>query len=134
MKKERIKFLLLTHGIWGESLIESLKMIIGKIENVAILSLFPETTFEEYYSRVEDIIKIMDKKGIIFTDIFGGTPTNIAIKLGSKYNIKVYSGLNAPLLLEALSEEEVNFEKVLAEGKNGIRDVVYEFKKSIEKK
>ena len=56
------------------------------------------------------------------------------MKLGSKYNIKVYSGLNAPLLLEALSEEEVNFEKVLAEGKNGIRDVVYEFKKSIEKK
>ena len=134
MEKEKVKFLLLTHGNCGEYLIAGIRMILGKINNTHVLSLLPENTFEEYYRKVEDVIGVMDKKGIIFTDIFGGTTTNIAIKLGYQYNVKVCSGVNVPMLLEAFLEKETDFEKVMEEGKNGIKDAILEFKESIKKK
>lgn len=72
------------------------------------------------------------------TDVFGGTTTNVGAKLGRDLGIKVISGLNAPLMIEACTQimytDDCNFDVVLQSGQNSIMDVVAEIMKSLEKK
>lgn len=74
---------------------------------------------------------------IILTDVFGGTTTNVAAKLGRDFHIKVYSGLNAPMLLEACSQitftDTVNCDAVLQSGKDAVKDVIVEIEQAMKK-
>lgn len=51
---EKPQILLLTHGGWGMSLVESLKMIMGSVDFVHEIPLLPEVTFAEYYASVKE--------------------------------------------------------------------------------
>jgi len=87
---------------------------------------------------VNDYADTMPAGSLILTDIFGGTTTNVAAKIGRDRGLKVISGLNAPLLLEVCSgiifNGEFDFEAVLAAGKGAVKDVVEEILDSMRKK
>lgn len=135
---EKPQILLLTHGGWGKALSESLKMIMGSVDFVYEIPLAPEMTFSEYYTLADIYAAKMPKKSLIFTDVFGGTTTNAAARIGKERNIKVISGLNAPLMIEACTQiqftGDCNFEMVLKQGQASIMDVVGEIVKSMEEK
>ena len=136
MRKPQI--LLLTHGGWGMALTESLKMILGSVDFVHEIPLTPEVTFSEYYALVDEYAAEMPEKSLIFTDIFGGTTTNAGARVGKERNIKVISGLNAPLMVEACTQiqymGDVSFDTVLKQGQASVIDVVSEVMKSMKKK
>ncbi|WP_077613139.1 PTS sugar transporter subunit IIA [Clostridium sp. Marseille-P2415] len=135
---EKPQILLLTHGGWGAALTESLKMIMGSVDFVHEIPLTPELTFSEYYALVDEYAAGMPEKSLIITDVFGGTTTNAGAKIGRERNIKVISGLNAPLMIEACTQiqytGDLNFDVVLQQGQASVIDVVSEIMKSMEKK
>lgn len=135
---EKPQILILTHGGWGMALVESLKMIMGTVDFVHEIALTPEVTFLEYYGLVDDFAAGLPEKSLILTDVFGGTTTNVGAKIGRERNLKVISGLNAPIMIEACTQimfsGDCNFDVVLRQGQASVMDVVAEVMKSLEKK
>lgn len=136
MEKET-KILLLTHGGWGSHLVESLGMILGKVEGTHEIALLPEYTFVEYYKMVNDYVATISNDSIILTDMFGGTTSNVAAKIGNDTGIKVICGLSSPMLLEACSQLQFNgkmdVDVILEAGKTACKDVVDEIQKAMSK-
>ena len=129
-----LEILLLTHGDWGKYIIEAGKMIVGNVDRVSQISLNPADTFEEFYEKVEKKVSEMKEGSVIITDIFGGTTTNVAAKLSLSYKINIISGLNAPLLFEALLNiDSIDDDKVLdgivEEGKDSCKNILKELRK-----
>ena len=91
------------------------------VDFVSEVPLLPEMTLPEYLGKVKAEVEKLPEGSIILTDVFGGTTTNVGAKLGRDFHIKVYSGLNAPMLLEACSQitftGTVNCDAVLQSGK-----------------
>lgn len=132
MNCSKAEILLLTHGGWGTKLVHSLKMIVGEIEGVYEIALTPVDTFEEFYQRVKSKLKDMPEDSLIITDIFGGTTSNVAARLSLDFKVNVISGLNAPMLLEAITSREINGKidmgMLVDAGKSSCKDVVKEMK------
>ncbi len=133
MGKE-LEILLLTHGDWGKYIIEAGKMIVGNVDRVSQISLNPADTFEEFYEKVENKVSEMKEGSLIITDIFGGTTTNVAAKLSLSYKINIISGLNAPLLFEALLNidsinEDSVLDNIVEEGRDSCKNILKELRK-----
>ena len=130
------RILLLTHGGWGTSLLKSIEMIIGKVSFVDEIALEPNFLMDEYRAYVEQYLQtqlssIAKPVHItIFTDMFGGTPTNVAALVSREHDMKIHviTGLNAPLLLEACSQilfhSELNYTQLLDNTKDSMFDVM----------
>ncbi|MFD1446796.1 PTS sugar transporter subunit IIA [Oceanobacillus profundus] len=103
------EILLLTHGGWGETLMDKLTMIIGQIKGVSEIALNPSDTPEDFLKKVEQKIKKMPANSLIITDIAGGTTSNAALKLSQKYKIHILSGLSAIMLIEAIIRQNRPF-------------------------
>lgn len=106
MEKEPI--LLLTHNGWGIELLKSIQVIAGKVENVQEVALMPEDSLEDYLTRVREKLDELNwnKKLLVITDLKGGTPCNVALRLSKDYELVIISGLCSSLLLEAVMNQE----------------------------
>lgn len=121
--REKNKIILLTHDGWGKALIKSMGLLVGKTQNVLDIALNPEMTLNQYISEVQKKAEPIDRNTIVLTDIPGGTTSNVALKLTSKYPWKVFSGVNALMLVETImhQDEDISDEivqKILNAGKN----------------
>lgn len=123
-----LNYLVLTHGEFGKALILSAELIAGKIENMEGISLEKTMSIEDYIQVVET--QLTNTKGdiILLTDLFGGTPNNVAMYLQNKHGYPVVSGVNLPMILEfalmtPMEEEsiEVFMERVIESSKSAIR-------------
>ncbi|WP_190279557.1 PTS sugar transporter subunit IIA [Ornithinibacillus gellani] len=101
----RNEILLLTHGGWGETLVDKLTMIIGQIKGVSEIALNPSDSPEDFLLKVEEKIKTMPANSLVITDIVGGTTSNMALMLSKKYDIHILSGLSSMMLIEAVMRQ-----------------------------
>lgn len=122
-----IGIIIATHGNFGKELAASSAMIFGEISHVEYVSLTREGTAEEFTQSLEEArTKLSVMEGIIiFSDLFGGTPSNLTMKENTKGNIRTITGVNLPMLLTCLSERErlsldELTEEVITQGKSGI--------------
>ena len=97
-----IGLVLVTHGHLATEFVTALQHVVGKQEHVATVCIGPDDNMEE---RRNDIIKKIAKvdqgKGVILlTDMFGGTPHNLAISVIDSPNIEVIAGINLPMLIK----------------------------------
>jgi mannose/fructose/sorbose-specific phosphotransferase system IIA component len=113
MKKE-IRFILASHGQYACSALETLEMIAGKQHKMTALSLQYGEGIEEFLEKYEQVITgFPNSVFVIFTDIFGGTPSNAALQLlFAKEDIQIFSGFNLPLLLEVATTDLQTIEEV----------------------
>lgn len=100
--------LILTHNGWGLELLKSVQMIVGEISNVHEVALNAEDSLPEYLERVKTQIEQLEwqENLLILTDIKGGTPSNVALRLSKDYKVVAISGLCASMLLEAVMKQE----------------------------
>lgn len=128
MSESTKEILLLTHGGWGMSLVKGIEMLLGKVEFVHEIPLEPAYTLPEYMQLVKEHAETMASGSLILTDLIGGTTSNVAAVVGNQTGIKVFCGLNAPMLLEACVELQndgaLDFDAVLAAGQGACMDVV----------
>lgn len=91
-----------SHGIHATSLLQAAEVIVGKIEGIAAVDLSPSMGVEELHAAVEAAIRSVDQgKGVlILTDMFGGTPSNIAISFLGTHPVEVITGVNLPMMVK----------------------------------
>ncbi|MBI1911848.1 MAG: PTS sugar transporter subunit IIA [Deltaproteobacteria bacterium] len=93
---------IITHGSLAESLIEVAQSITGKMENVRAVAVKNSDSTDNIRGLLASAVKEVNKgKGvIIFTDMFGGTPTNIALSLLAEGKVDVITGVNLPMVIK----------------------------------
>ncbi|GAB1534922.1 PTS sugar transporter [Geovibrio sp. ADMFC3] len=104
-----VGIVLVTHGRFGEELKKSAEMILGSQEGVETISMEYGSSLADVADEIEKIIARYEESGaIVFTDMFGGSPSNVAMAyLGAK-NVEVVSGVNLPMLIKALGMRREN--------------------------
>ena len=128
MKKH---ILVLTHGDFGASLLNSAQMIIGDLDDVSSVSLVPEDSGDTFYEKVEKEISTISKDIVCLVDLFGGSPCNTALRLSQNRKIDIVCGLNLPMFIELYNQisisEDFNSERLISTAKDNIFDVVKKF-------
>jgi PTS system mannose-specific IIA component len=123
-----IKIVILTHGSLGIELLKTTEMIIGKQDNIDILSIQPGVSLSDIATKLDSIIEnSQDSDILIFTDMFGGSPSNIAMSYLIHENIEVLTGVNLPMLLKALTKRDSapSVKKIAKEiAKSGIDSII----------
>jgi len=98
--------LVVTHGNLASTLIETLDFIMGKEQDRLLpISIDIKEDPDNLRKKIKQgILKVSQDKGVlIFTDMFGGTPSNLAYSFLDEGKIEVISGVNLPLLLKAVT-------------------------------
>ena len=101
-----IGIVIVTHSELGEALIGAAEFIIGsRPESIESVSIDLSENAEKLRSKIDrGIKKVMGKEGvIILTDMFGGTPSNLSYSFLEEGHIEVLSGVNLPILIQAVN-------------------------------
>ncbi len=96
-----IGLVLVTHGRLAEEFIAALEHIVGPQRNVAAVCIGPDDDMEARRREILNKIAETDAgKGVVLlTDMFGGTPSNLAISVMDKAKVEVIAGVNLPMLV-----------------------------------
>lgn len=100
-----IGLVLVTHGNLANEFVSAMQHVVGKQDNVATVCIGPEDDME--FRRSEIIKKVEDvnsgKGVVVLTDMFGGTPSNLAISIMDKAKVEIIAGVNLPMLIKIAS-------------------------------
>ena len=100
-----IGMVLVTHGALAEEFRAALEHVVGAQENLATICIGPDDDMEKRREDIVDaIVKVDTGDGVaLLTDMFGGTPSNLAISLLEKDKVEVVAGINLPMLIKLAS-------------------------------
>ena len=103
-----IGMVLVTHGRLAEEFIAATEHVVGAQENVRAISIGPDDDMEQ---RRKDIMEaesaVNDGNGVVLlTDMFGGTPSNLAISMMDQGEVEVIAGMNLPMLIKLATVRE----------------------------
>lgn len=96
-----IGLILVTHGHLAEQFVEAMEHVVGHQEAVETVCIGPNDDVELRRAEIADKITRVDsgEGAIVLTDLFGGTPSNLAISLLDAGHIEVIAGINLPMLI-----------------------------------
>ncbi len=102
---------IITHGNLGSTLLEVASKIMGRKFHIPVISIDWEEGGSLIERKAQEIKRAIEKENrghgvVVFTDIFGGTPTNLCVSLLKSLDVEIITGLNLPLLLKFLSERD----------------------------
>ena len=99
---EAVNLVILNHGRFGEELIKSAELIVGKTEHIKAISLLAGMSIEEYYEEVKTYLSSLDTEILVMVDLYGGTPSNVGMMLQREFPMHVLCGVNLPMLIELI--------------------------------
>ena len=95
-----IGVVLVTHGNVGESLLDAAAWIAGEsLEYVVNVPMNPEHSPDDQVGQIAQAVRSFKEGAVILTDLFGGTPQNLALTLLDEGRVDVVSGVNLPMVL-----------------------------------
>ncbi len=96
-----IGLILVTHGRLADHFVEAMEHVVGPQDGIVTVCIGPQDDMEQRRAEIADAISAVDKGCgvIILTDLFGGTPSNLAISLLDAGRIEVIAGINLPMLI-----------------------------------
>src|SRR5690606_2009515 len=96
-----IGMILVTHGRLAEEFVHAMEHVVGKQNDIATVCIGPHDDMEARRKEIAKAIKKVDtgSGAVILTDLFGGTPSNLAISLLKKGKTEVIAGINLPMLI-----------------------------------
>ena len=117
-----IGILIVSHGTFGESLIHSASHVLGK--RPLFLRQLGVTVHDDpdaILPVAEDLIRFLDQgQGVlVLSDIYGATPSNIAVKLLKPGKVEGVAGVNLPMLIRALTYRNEPLESLLEKALSG---------------
>ncbi len=120
-----IGILLITHGSYGEALIQNACHVLNKRPlQLNQLGLSPQDDPLDLLPLARQMLQLVDSgEGVlVLTDIFGATPANLALKLLHAGRVEGLTGVNLPMLLRALTYRDRGMETLLTRARDGGRD------------
>lgn len=108
--------LLVSHGGFAQALLETAEMILGPQELTAAVGLGPTDSPETLQTKIEAALDAFHgAPTLVLTDIFSGTPFNTVVRLSQSRSFRHLTGINLPLLNEALVSRDFSSPDELAE-------------------
>jgi PTS system mannose-specific IIA component len=103
-----IGMILVTHGNLAEEFVNAMQHVVGRQDAVATVCIGPNDDMERRRREIALAIKQVDSGdgAIILTDLFGGTPSNLAISLMQAGKVEVIAGINLPMLIRLAKARE----------------------------
>ena len=101
-----IGLILVTHGRLAIEFVAAMEHVVGKQEGVVAICIEADDDMEVRRGDIANAIKTVDTGDgvIVLTDMFGGTPSNLAISLmGARGRVEVIAGVNLPMLIRLAS-------------------------------
>ena len=97
-----IGMILVTHGRLAEELRLAMEHVVGTQRNVRTVCIGPDDDIESCRSQIENCIGQCDTGDgvVLLTDMFGGTPSNLAISMMERGGVEVLAGVNLPMLVK----------------------------------
>lgn len=98
-----IGLVLVTHGRLAEELRHAMEHVVGPQKAVATVCIGPEDDMESRRKDIRDSIDAVDQGDgvVVLTDMFGGTPSNLAMQMmNDHHDLEVIAGVNLPLLVK----------------------------------
>jgi mannose PTS system EIIA component len=100
--------LVVTHGHLGQELVAAAEMIVGEISHIQAVTIGwhddvndAQVEIEKHISEVESGCGVL-----ILTDMFGGTPSNIALSFHNPGTVDVLTGVNLPMIIKIANQKE----------------------------
>ncbi len=96
-----IGLVLVTHGRLAAEFVRAMEHVVGPQERIESICIGPDDDMEERRNEIAAAIAAVEagQGVIILTDLFGGTPSNLAISLMRSEEIEVIAGVNLPMLI-----------------------------------
>jgi len=93
---------LVTHGKLAAEFLAALEHVVGKQQKVATVCIGAEDDMEQRRKEIlERVNEVETGDGVVLlTDMFGGTPSNLAISVLDRANVEVIAGINLPMLIK----------------------------------
>ncbi len=103
--KSLIGLVLVTHGRLAVELVNAMEHVVGPQAQIATVCIGPDDDMER---RRQDILKAVEGVNagagvVVLTDMFGGTPSNLAISIMEHAPVEVIAGVNLPMLIKLAS-------------------------------
>jgi mannose PTS system EIIA component len=100
-----IGMVIVTHGRLALELIAALEHVVGRQANITAVCIGPDDDMEQRRTHIlESVGKAEEGNGVILlTDMFGGTPSNLAISIMDRASVEVIAGVNLPMLIKLAS-------------------------------
>ena len=100
-----IGMVLVTHGHLAAELVSAMEHVVGPQSAVSAICIGPEDDMEQRRNDIMDAVaKCNDGNGVVLlTDMFGGTPSNLAISIMDRAKVEVIAGVNLPMLVRLAS-------------------------------
>lgn len=112
-----IGIVLVTHGRIAEHMIHAAEHIVGLQRNIVGVNIGTHDDMEQKRTEIMNKVEKVDTgDGVaIVTDMFGGTPSNLAISVMSTHQVEVIAGLNLPMLVKLIREREKPLKDAVAD-------------------
>ena len=124
---KRVAGVIVTHGHLAGELLAAAEMIIGPISHIAAVSIGWHDDVDAAREEVQRAIsRVSQQKGVLLlTDMFGGTPTNIASMFLEEGSVEVITGVNLPMVIKLASSTAEDTladiaRKICDQGRQGI--------------
>ena len=100
-----IGMVLVTHGRLADEFVAAMEHVVGAQAQVATVCIGPEDDMEQRRAEIMDKVTTVDggRGVVLLTDMFGGTPSNLAISILDRANVEVIAGINLPMLIKLAS-------------------------------
>jgi PTS system mannose-specific IIA component len=117
----RVAGVIVTHGHLASEFLAAAEMIVGAVSHITAVSIGWHDDVEAAHDEIERAIsRVSEGHGVlILTDMFGGTPTNIAAMFLSEGEVEVVTGVNLPMVIKLAAQSE---QEVLSEVAERVRD------------
>jgi PTS system mannose-specific IIA component len=105
-----IGMVLVTHGRLAAEFIAALEHVVGPQTNIRAICIGPDDDMERRRKEIlESVAAVDDGNGVVLlTDMFGGTPSNLAISVMDKAKVEVVAGINLPMLIKLAGVRDQN--------------------------
>ena len=123
-----IGMVLVTHGELATQFRAALEHVVGPQKQVATISIGPEDDIERRRGDIIDAVHEVDTGSgvVLLTDMFGGTPSNLAISVMNGAHVEVVAGINLPMLIKLASvRDATSLEQAVIQAQDAGRKYIY---------
>ena len=121
-----IGIVVVTHGNIAKEMINAMEHIVGIQQQMAYVSMNSCDDMEQKRQEIAQKVKEVNSGDgvVIITDMFGGTPSNLAISVMKKGEVEVIAGLNLPMLVKLVRERQKPLPEALSEASEAGRKYI----------